>query len=456
MKFQQQLSKLLTATLAIAGFGVLFLCTSVYAQEDEEEGRRFANAETSRVRAISEATNRRIQPARELLSPSAEEGQTPPPEDPAGAVRVLDRVRTDELPSHEKAEVWNLYGFAYYLLDDIDKSREFYERVVNEPEANAPLRNRTLKQVSLICLSVEDFNCALKYMQEWIALQQIVGADDIALLGSIYYYGNDFDNSLVNLEKAIDIRESAGEIGKENWYSLQKSIYYQRNDFRKVISILEKVIVNYPHVRYWRELGGMYAELEDDDNQMNAFVLAYLQKGLTTESQLVGLAYMYIGAEAPYKGAQILARAMDSGNVNRSEKNLQLAGSAYYQARELEKALPFMEAAAERATSGEPFGRLAGIYLDLERYDDAIRTGREALNRRGLRQRHLVQLAVGTALFNKKDYDGALQAFRAIGDEGRGSDAARQWIKYVNSEKRRDQQLRESGIDLDKILSSSR
>lgn len=454
MKFQQQLSMFLKASLAFASLGFLFLCTPIYAQE--EEGRRFENAETSRVRALSEQTARRLTPVRELLSPNAEEGQEPPPADPAGAVRALERVRTADLPSHEKAEIWNLYAFAYYLLEDEAKALEYYERVVNEPEANAPLRNRTLKTVAQLCIISEDWSCALERMQQWMALQQILGADDFALLSTIYYYQEDLGRSLENMEKAIDMRESLGEIGKENWYSIQRSIYYQRNDFRKVISILEKLIVNYPHVRYWRELGGMYAELEDEENQMNAFVLAYLQKGLTTESQLVGLSYMYIAAEAPYKGAQILDRAIEAGHVNRSEKNMQLAGSAYYQARELEKALPFMEAAAESATSGESFGRLAGIYLDLDRNDDAIRTGREALSRRGLRQRHLVELAVGTALFNKKDYDGALQAFRAIGEDSRGWNPAQQWIKHVNSVKRRDQQIRDSGIDLDKVLSSSR
>lgn len=454
MKIQHQFSLLLRSILAIIGLSVLFASVPVQAQEEEEEeGSRFANAETTRVRAISEQTNRRIQPAREFLSPSAEEGQTAPEPDAAAAVRTLDGVSTGELPSHEKAEIWNLYGYAYYLLDDINKSKDYYERVVNEPDANAPLRNRTLKQIAAICLSIEDFPCSLRYIKDWIALQETVGGDDLALLGSIYFYSEDFDNAIVNMEKAIDTRESIGEIGKENWYSIQRSIYYQRNDFRKVITILEKLVVHYPHVRYWRELGGMYAELEDSENQMNAFTLAHLQKGLTTQSQLLGLAYMYIGAEVPYKGAEILSEAMEAGDVERTEKNLQLVGSAYYQARELAKALPFMEAAAESGSGGESYGRLAGIYLDLERYDDAVRTGREALRRGGIRQRHLVQMAVGTALFNQKKYDEALTAFRGLPREGPGSEPREQWIKYVGSEKRRDQQLRDSGIDLDKVLS---
>lgn len=432
----------------------LFLSGQVSVAQEEEESR-FANAKTTKVRAMSAATAKKVEPVRELLAPEVPEGEVAPEPDAAGALRALNRIRTDDFPSHEKAEIWNLYGYVYFLLDDQNRAREYYTRVVEEPEANAPLRNRTLKTVSQLYMIEEDWVTALRYFQEWMSLQQILGPDDYALLSTIYYNMEDQDNSLKNIEIAIDLRESKDQIGKENWYSIQRAIYYERNNYRKVVSILEKLIVNYPNVRYWRELSGMYAELEQPRDQMNAFAVSYVQNGLATESQVVGLAYMYIGADVPYKGAEILVKGMETGVVSRNEKNLQLVGSAYYQARELNKALPYMEQAAQKATSGEPFGRLAGIYLDMERYEDSIRTGREAIRRGGVRQTHLVRLGLGTALFNKKDYDEALKVMREIDSEGPGGKSAEQWIKYIGSEKRRDQQLRDSGIDLDKILAAS-
>lgn len=114
-----------------------------------------------------------------------------------------------------------------------------------------------------------------------------------------------------------------------------------------------------------------------------------------------------------------------------------------------------MEQAAQRATSGDPFSRLAGLYNDMERYDDSIRTGREALRLGGLRQRHLVQLNLGIALFNKKEFDEALKVMREIDRDGPGGPSAQTWIQYIGNEQRREQQLRDSGIDLEKILSAS-
>ena len=63
-----------------------------------------------------------------------------------------------------------------------------------------------------------------------------------------------------------------------------------------------------------------------------------------------------------------------------------------------------------------------------------------------------MRLALGNAYFNEKKYDQSLKAFRQIREGQDGYKSAQQWIKYVDSERRREQQLRDSGIDLDKIL----
>jgi len=198
----------------------------------------------------------------------------------------------------------------------------------------------------------------------------------------------------------------------------------------------------------------MYAELEQTMDQLGAYATAYLQDGLTTESQVVGLAYMYLGADAPYKAAEIIVDGFGSGDIEETEKNLQVVGSAFYQAAELDKALPWMEKAASKATDGESYSRLASIYLDVGRNEDAIRAASEAERLRNVKRMDLVYLTKGSAQFNLKRYDDAIQSFRKIDRNAQTADSASDWIRYVESEKKRDRQLRDSGIDLDKILAS--
>ena len=452
-KMKMHISKQIVKNLLLIVCSLSLLGAGLAVSEEKQE-RKFANATTTKVKAMSQKLAKRIEPARLCLAPQPEnEGDPIPEPDPQCALETLNKVRTDKLPGHEKAEIFNLLGYTYFLLENQPKTKEFYLRVVNEPEANAPLRNRTLKTVAQLHMMDEQYDQALKYYEEWMSFQEILGAPDYALLATIYYNLDDRNAALKNIEIAIEMRESAGNIGQENWYAIQRSIYYQRSDYRKVISILNKLIVNYPNVRYWRELGGMYAELEESVPQLAAYSLAYLQNGLTSESMIVGLAYMYISADAPYKAAEILIAGFESGEVEETEKNLQIVGSALYQSAELQAALPWMEKAASKATDGESYGRLAGIYVDLERFKDSIRTANEAISLGGVKRMDLVYLTKGNAEFNLKRYDDAIKSFRKIKDK-RTKKSATDWILYVESEKKRDKQLRDSGIDLDKILAS--
>lgn len=444
-------SRLLLKTLSVA-FIAISLSSSLFAQDEEES--RFANVETTKVKAISADTAKKMEPARACLAPEPEvEGGTAPEPDGRCALTALDKIRTDDMPGHEKAEIWNLYAFANYLVDNSAKAKDYYLNIVNEPEANAPLRNRTLKTVAQLYMSEDNFEQALKYYLDWMAVQSLLGAPDHALLSIIYYNMDDTNNALESIETAIEMRESTGAIGQESWYSIQKSVYYERGNFNKVISVLELLINNYPNVRYWRELSGMYGELERPRDQLGSFMVAHLQNGLTSGNQITGLAYMYLSAEVPYKASKILIDGIESGLVDDSEKNLQLIGSALYQAAELEEALPWMEKAAAKATDGESYGRLAGIYVDLGRFTDAVRAAEEAIRKGGGSRMDLVRMTKGNAEFSLKLYDDAIKSFKAVSDP-RSRRAAGDWIRYVENERRRDRQLRDSGIDLDAIRNS--
>ena len=117
--------------------------------------------------------------------------------------------------------------------------------------------------------------------------QESVDAITYAILAQAYYNLDDFNNSLKNIEIAIGKGEAKNGVAKENWYGIQRAIYVQRKNYKKVIQILEKLIVHYPKVNYWLELGGMYSELEQDEKRHAAYDLVNLMKGLDSESRLM-------------------------------------------------------------------------------------------------------------------------------------------------------------------------
>lgn len=425
-----------------------FTCTTV----------PYAETLDRRLRALDVAVARDLEEPRELLSPTPPEDNPnaplPDPNPAAAIAEMDDEIRIDRLASHEAAEVYNLYAYAYYLLEDNGRAIINYERVLEEEGANGSLIVRTLKTLAQLHMIEEQFPRALDRYVNWACLRQLqgsnVGPEEYAQIATIYYRMDDHDNALEFVNRAIEMTETAGNIGKENWYAMKRSILYLKNDIPATIDVIKKLIVYYPNVKYWRELGGMFAEMEDTQRQLSSYHLAYLQNGLETEGQIKGLGYLYIAAEAPYLGAEIMVEGIENGMIEEDEEIYRAIGSAYYQAREMEKALPWMERAAEASEDGEAYGRLANIYLSLGRYDEAIRAGGEAITRGGLNRRDQVLMTVGSAYHGLKEYDRAIEEFRKIRDD-RSTDAARQWITFVESEKERDRQLRASGIDLDNL-----
>lgn len=434
--------------LLLAGLFMLGSPLHSWAQDDDEDERRFEDVETSKMKALSQSTAKALEPVREHLSPEPEEegGEAPDPR-PQAALREVRKLDVEDLPSHEKAEVFNIYGYIYYLMDDLQQAKDYYSRVIDEPEANAPLVLRTMKTLAQLHMMDEEYAQARDYYTDWMSYQEEPSPNDYAMLAIIQYNLENLGKALEDIETAISMREDEGDIGKENWYSIQRSIYYQRGNIERTIDIIKKLIVHYPKNRYWRELGGMYSELERTEERMAAYDIAWLQDGLTSEGQIRGLASMYIAAGAPYQGAEVMMEGIEKGHVEETEDNLQMVGSALYQARSLQEALPWMERAAERSSEGESFGRLAGIYVELQRYEDALRTAREALDRGGLRRPDLVKLQAGNALFQLRRYDEALEMFRSV-DAERSQNAKENWIQYVQSEREREEKLRAAGIDL--------
>lgn len=118
-------------------------------------------------------------------------------------------------------------------------------------------------------------------------------------------------------------------------------------------------------------------------------------------------------------------------------------GSAYRQAQEVAKAIPAMEIAADKSEDGELYARLGNVYLDGDKFEEAIAALEKGLKRGGVRREDNAQLSLGMAYFNTKQYDKARKAFRAAGKDKRSETYAKQWIKYLNSELERQAKLAE-------------
>jgi tetratricopeptide (TPR) repeat protein len=135
---------------------------------------------------------------------------------------------------------------------------------------------------------------------------------------------------------------------------------------------------------------------------------------------------------------------MKEDKIEQTIRNLRLLSQAWLQAQENEKSLPPLQQAARLSKDGELDMRLGQAYINLYRYDEAIKSLRTAFKKGGLKRSDQANIMLGLALFEIHKFDASLEAFNEASKDKRSRKAAETWLGYVSSEKRRKKQLEES------------
>ncbi|MEJ6476403.1 tetratricopeptide repeat protein [Pseudoalteromonas piscicida] len=383
---------------------------------------------TKRVPALREKVYSQLARAQKL----ADEGQV------AEGLAALDSVkeRASSMNSYEIAMMHNFYGFIYYNENQLDKAIESFQAVIAEEAIPESLRLSTTFSLAQLAMANNDFERTLKFLDEWKAVNpQAPKSNFYILKAQAQYQLKKYNDAIKNINTAINLVESDGDLPKENWLVLQRAIYYSLGQPENVASVLEKMVKLFDKPQYWIQLGGMYGEIGAEKKQLSTFETAKQRGFIKTKSDYMQLAQVYLMNALPYKAAEALNKGIEAGVVEDSAKNLTFIAEAFVQAREDKKSIPFFLAAAEKVDNGNLDQRLAEIYLNLERYDEAADHARLALNKGDLTFESNAYVALGMAQFNLQNFDASILAFEQAEKHKKSANLAKQWIKYVKREK---------------------
>jgi tetratricopeptide (TPR) repeat protein len=363
------------------------------------------------------------------------------------AASILDSMiesgGKNALNSYELANVYNLYAFIYYSREDYGNALKAYENVVAQPDIPIAMEVNTKYTIAQLYFVQEQWQKGINALLAWFAVTETPNAEAYVLLSQGYYQTKDYDKALLNVEKAISMQKEKDKVPKEQWYNLARFLYFEKNEIDKTVDVLEELLTYYPNKQYWVQISHMYGEQKKEPQQLAAMETAYVQNMLDKSTEQVTMAYLYLNGEVPYKAAKVMAAGLKNGSIEGTSKNWEIAGGAWRQAQELDKAIPAMEEAAAKSDTGELYARLGNIYLDSDQYDEAIRAINKGLSRGGVKRPDTARLVLGMAYFNDKQYDKAREAFTAAGRDERSEKYAAQWIKYLDSELDRQAKLRE-------------
>lgn len=418
----------LTTKLCLLLMSGVFLAGSALAQNSAEED----DTKTKQAQAVSKKVYDRIQSAQEKVDEK----------DYDGALRILQDLRNGSLTEYELQNVLNYIGFVHYNMDNVTAAMRVYEEMLQIPSIEPQIKKQTLYTLAQLATMEEDYEKSLRLLDQWFALETNPAPEPFILYAQNLYQVNRYADMIQPIERAMEVARARDKEVKEDWYVLLNFAYFQQENYAKVRDIQKILLVNWPNKRYWFSLAGAYTELGEDQNLIAAYDAAHTQGMLEKESEFVTMAQLYMQAEVPYKAGKLLEEKMEEGVVERSAKNYRLLSQAWQLAMEDEKAIPALQAAASREEDGELFVRLGNAYLNLGEYDQCVEAVNNGLEKGGLKSPDNAQISLGMCLYNQKEYQAAIRAFREAGKSSRSQRIARQWINVIESDIEREEQIR--------------
>ncbi len=404
------------------------------AQAQVKAQNKFAGVQRKHPN-LSESFGKRIQEAANFLQPPEDSKQEP---NPQRALQVMNELaaRTN-LNEYEKVVLNQYSGYAHLAAKNFPKAIESFTKMLsfspNMPVATEAQAYLTMGQ---LYAAQDNPKKSLETLLKWTSYVDSLRPEQQYMFASLYYQLEDSKNSLLNINEAVKNQEASGKVPSESWYLLQRGLYFEREDYKNGLTVLEKLIVNYPKAEYWKQLSQVYRMVNREKDSLAALEACYLLGGLTSERDLLNLAYSYLEAETPYRAAKVLNKGIyDTRAIEPNAKNLKLLADSWRLSQNVAKSLTAYEQAAGKSQDGELIIGLASAYLANDKFKEASKWGRAALKAGGIKRVDHANFTVAQAELELKNYDEAVKFFKEAGKDARSSKAAQQWATFAEKEK---------------------
>ena len=351
-------------------------------------------------------------------------------EDYIGALSLLQQIRDGaKFSAYEKAVALQTEGFVHADQGNYAKTIQAFEKAANSGDLPPRLVSDLIYNLAQLNLAEGRSARALDYITRWFAsVEGEPTADAYGLKAQIHLVMGDLAAAEQTVRKAL----SKVEEPRQNWTRLLLSVLLQQERYSEARPILEDAALRWPSVKaFWQQLTAVYYEVKQEELAFVTQQIMHRQNMLKTSKELSSMAQLYLYHDIPIKAARILRTGLDEGSIEKTEKNYELLAQAYMHAREWDKAIKPLTAAAEKSDKGRFYDQLGQSYLQDEKWRDAEQAFVKALEKGGLRDAANTWLLLGITRTRVEKWDAAIAAFRKAGDDDKTAKDAFRWIRSI-------------------------
>ncbi len=353
-------------------------------------------------------------------------------EDKRAVAELLKLLKQTENRKYEYALVWQNLGF---MLAGQGDNKKAIKALENSLKVNTLPYAQTLASLftlSQLYFSEEKLAKAQASLEEWFTYAEEPSGQAYMLMGMILGQGE-------NKEKALDYVNIAINSEKnppEKWLQLALSLNHSLKKYKNALKLLVHLTSEYPeNKKYWKQFYQTYLSLFEDEKALAVMEMAYKRNALTEESEIVNMASLMIYLKLPHKGARIIEKEMEAGLIQKSKKNFELLSQAWYQAKEIDKAIAALDEAGRKSIDGKLLAKKGYMQLEKDNYAGAIESFKQSLTKGKLNDSSKIYFAMGLAYYNKQDLGEALVSLLEAKKRDKDNKGIATWIDQIKNQK---------------------
>lgn len=331
--------------------------------------------------------------------------------------------------SYEHAFVLKSLSSVYALKGRYNKAAELLAKSLSLKVMPEDQEQQAVLNLGQLYMATEQYAKAIKTLEPWLSTHSNPDMQINVLVANAYTQLKHYRKALPYIEKAI----SQSKKPKESWYQLNLALYYQLDEYSSAVAILKKLIRSYPDKKtYWQQLSSTYHQLKKYKKALSVKHLAYQKGFVTAEKDILELVNLFLYVNSPYQAAKIMEQEFNLKRIKQNSKNWEMLANAWAMAKEFDHAIKALETASNLNSKGSLYLQLGQIYVEQEKWNQAIKSLNRAINKGGLKNTGSAYLLLGMSYYEINDIKLAKKSLLKATKYSKSKKAAKQWTEYIN------------------------
>ncbi|KAF3980958.1 MAG: tetratricopeptide repeat protein [Methylococcales symbiont of Hymedesmia sp. n. MRB-2018] len=330
--------------------------------------------------------------------------------------------------SYGHATVLRSLSSVYALKGQYKKAAETLSQCLSLNLLPDDQKQYAVLNLAQLYMATEQYTKAIRTMKPYLATQEKLDVEINVMIANAYTQLKQYQKALPYIKKAL----STSKKPKESWYQLNLAIYFELKDYSSVANILKKLIHIYPEKKtYWNQLSSIYQQLKQYKKAVSVKHLAYKKDFISSEKDLLGFANLLLFIDSPFKAAKLIKKEIEHKRIKSNSRNWETLANAWTMAKEFDNAIKALEIASKLKQKGTLYQQLGQIYVEKEKWSQAITSLNKALNKGGLKNIGTCYLLLGISHYELKQIKQAEKSFLKASKYGKSKKAAWQWLNYI-------------------------